>query len=342
MSREEIIMQRCFELAKRAEGNVSPNPLVGAVLVYDNRIISEGWHEKYGEAHAEVNAIRDVDNDILKKSQLYVNLEPCNHFGKTPPCSDLIVSKNIPKVFISILDPNPLVSGSGIQKLEKAGIDIKSGILEDEGRQVNRRFLCRIEKNRPYIVLKWAQTSDGHISGPNGTPLKISNEVSQQLSHKMRAEEDAIMVGTNTVKKDNPSLTTRYWEGKNPLRITLDLKDTLDRNSNIFNNQADTLVYRLSKSAQIGKSTFIELKDKEDVIDQILADLNRRQINSLIVEGGSTLLNQFISRKLYDEIHVFKSPEKSTQGVNAPDLDLDSANYSKLLKGDTYYFFKIN
>ncbi len=342
LSREEIFMARAIDIAKRGEGMVSPNPLVGAVIVHNNKVISEGWHEKYGEAHAEVNAIKKVDDEILKKSEIYVSLEPCSHFGKTPPCADLIISKMIPKVFISVEDPNPLVSGQGIQKMEKAGIKVETGILEKEGRWLNRRFLSRIEKKRPYIILKWAQTKDGFVAGENGEPIKISNAISQTYSHQLRAEEDAILVGANTVFKDNPSLTTRNYHGKNPLRIVIDLKNTISLDKKIFNDQSDTIIYNYEKNEQIGLNSWVKLNYSKDILVQVLEDLSRREINSIIVEGGPKTLNKFLNQKIYDEIHVIEGGFSIKKGIIAPEIDLKSARSQKILKSDRYYFFKIN
>ncbi|MEQ8517726.1 MAG: bifunctional diaminohydroxyphosphoribosylaminopyrimidine deaminase/5-amino-6-(5-phosphoribosylamino)uracil reductase RibD [Cytophagales bacterium] len=341
-SREEKYMARAIDIARRGEGMVSPNPLVGAVIVYNNKIIAEGWHEKYGEAHAEVNAINQLSDELLKKSEIFVSLEPCSHYGKTPPCADLIISKQIPKVFISIKDPNPLVSGSGIKKLEQAGIDIQSGILKKEGEWLNRRFLINILKQRPYVILKWAQSKDGFVAGENGRTVKISNEISQVHSHKLRAREDAILVGAQTVINDNPRLNTRHYKGKNPLRVTFDFENSLPLDSTIFNQEAKTIVFNYSKEKISENVTWLRLEPNKELIPQILNHLYKLNIGSLIVEGGTKTLNLFIESGIYDEIHVFEGDLRIKKGIIAPDINLDSASSKKILKKDCYYFFKIN
>ncbi len=223
MTPDELFMQRAIELAQLGIGAVSPNPRVGCLVVHDNKIIGEGWHQKFGEAHAEVNAINSVkDLSLLKESTIYVNLEPCSHEGKTPPCSDLLIKHQVKKVVIANTDTNPLVAGRGVEKLKKAGIAIMTGVLEKEGRELNRRFFTFMEKKRPYIILKWAQTSDGFIAQKNFESKWITNELSRQLVHRWRSEEDAVLVGTRTASHDNPSLTVRDWSGRNPTRIVID------------------------------------------------------------------------------------------------------------------------
>lgn len=338
-SREEKFMARALDIARRGEGKVSPNPLVGAVIVYEDKIIAEGWHEYYGGPHAEVNAINQVSDEVLSKSEIYVSLEPCSHFGKTAPCSDLIISKKIPKVFVSIKDPNPLVAGKGIKKMEMEGINVETGILEEDGRWVNRRFLTRIEKKRPYIILKWAQSADGFIAGENGEPIKISNNISQIYSHKLRVQEDAILIGTQTAIKDNPSLSSRNYIGSNPIRLTFDFQNRINTDSNILNSEAQTIIYTFNREEKIDSNTWLSLNQQKDIIKQVLDDLYSRNINSVIIEGGTKTLNKFLYSKIYDEIHVFKGDLNIKKGIIAPEIDLERARSQKILKSDVYYFF---
>ncbi len=341
-SREERLMARAIDIARRGEGKVSPNPLVGAILVYDNRIISEGWHEEYGKAHAEVNAILKVDPQILPKCEMFVSLEPCSHFGKTPPCSDLIIQKKIPTVYVACVDPNPLVEGKGIERLKLSGINVFTGILEKESRDLNRRFLTRIEKNRPYILLKWAQSKDGFIGRQGSGMVKISNEISLLYSHKLRSQEDAIIVGTNTVINDNPRLTNRFGKGKNPIRITIDTKKRIHPESNFLNQETKSIIYTTELSKLEKNNLWVKLKEDFNFLEQILEDLAQRNINSLLIEGGTNLLEQFLERSLYDEIHVFVSPKDLEYGVKSPNFPTVFTKSCKILKGDCYYFLKNN
>ena len=244
-------MERCLQLAKLGAGHVAPNPMVGSVLVYENRIIGEGYHRKYGEAHAEVNCIASIDDQdiqFIERSTLYVSLEPCAHYGKTPPCSDLIIRKKIPRVLIGCRDPFKEVNGKGIEKLEAAGVNVVTGILEKNCKELNRRFFIFHTKKRPYIILKWAQTSDKKIAVNSDKPLKISNEFTNRLVHKWRSEEAAILVGTNTALADDPLLTNRLWSGKNPVRLVIDKELKLPAGAKIFNIDAPTVVFNLYKS----------------------------------------------------------------------------------------------
>lgn len=342
MSAEEKFMQRAIDLAKRGIGNVSPNPMVGAVLVFENKIVSEGWHENYGDPHAEVNAIKGVNDDILQQSQLYVSLEPCSHYGKTPPCADLIIEKKIPEVYIGCMDPNPEVAGKGIDKLKKVGIQVKTDILKEKCEKLNKRFFTRIKKNRPYIILKWAESADGFIAGENGKQIQISNEISQIHSHKMRALEDAILVGTNTVLNDNPSLTCRHWQGKNPLRISMDFNGRLHKGLNLFNTEAPTLIFNSQKSQELDVAEMHNFVQIENDLESIMKYLSKLPINSLIVEGGNRLLNSFLEKEIYDEIHIFKSSKKLGSGIKSPDFWRNYDLKAKILKDNRYYFLEIN
>lgn len=322
MTSDELFMLRAIELARNGAGAVSPNPLVGCVIVHENNIVGEGWHQQFGGAHAEVNAVNAVkDKSILKDSVIYVSLEPCAHRGKTPPCADLLVSHKVKRVVISNEDPNPLVSGKGLKKLREAGIDVEVGVLGMEGRHLNRRFFTFIEKKRPFIVLKWAQTSDGFIARENFDSKWISNESSRQLVHKWRAEEDAILVGYRTAVHDNPRLTVRDWSGKNPIRIVIDKRLGLDRSLHLLDASVPTICYNFTKQEQYLNLELVRVGE-ENMIKQILADLYKRDVQSLIVEGGAQTINQFLSIGLWDEARVITSLKKFKRGIRAPKIQL--------------------
>ena len=308
---------RCIEIARRGEYFVAPNPMVGAVLVRNSDciILAEGWHEKYGEGHAEVNCFKNLEitnhqSPItnLKDCTLFVSLEPCSHYGKTPPCAKLIIEKGVGRVVVGMLDPNPLVAGKGIHMLREAGIEVIVGVMEKECRELNKRFLCLHEKHRPYVILKWAQTADGFIDirREGGSPLKISTPATKQIVHRMRAENMAIMVGTNTVLLDNPRLLNTHWEGRNPIRVTLDRHNILPPDARIFSDDSETIVYRNRTDWPF-----------------ILSDLAGRNIHSILVEGGTTLFRHILETGLWDEIHVEVAPELTIgDGVPAPDIPL--------------------
>lgn len=314
-------MQRALELAANGLGRVSPNPLVGCVIVHDDTIIGEGWHEQYGSPHAEVNAIHSVkDPSLLPYATLYVNLEPCSHHGKTPPCADLIVEKNIGRVVIANGDPNPLVTGRGIRKLQESGIAVEQGVLEQEGRQLNRRFFTFMEQQRPYIILKWAQTQDGFIARENFDSKWISNELSRKLVHKWRAEEDAVMVGTHTALYDNPRLNVRDWEGRDPVRIVVDKDRKVPVASHLFDQSQSTLCYNAIETRSDEYNQFIQLDFSSDIIPQVLKDLHRRKVQSVIVEGGARLLTAFITGGWWDEARIFTGTQHFGNGIAAPDI----------------------
>lgn len=322
-SEDEIYMQRALELAEKGLGVVSPNPMVGCVIVHDDKVIGEGWHEKYGEAHAEVNAIRKVkDKKLLKESTAYVTLEPCAHFGKTPPCADLLVKHMLKRVVICNLDSFPLVNGGGIKKLKEAGIEVEVGVLSKEGRKLNKRFFTRVEKQRPYVILKWAQTADGFIARENYDSKWISGEQSRKLVHKWRSEEDAIWVGTNTAKHDNPKLNVRDWDGENPIRLVIDKQLTLSSDLHLFDQEIPTICYNLKNE---GKEENLEwLKVREDkLLDDIFIDMRQRGIQSVFVEGGAYLLQSIIDQGLWDEARVFSSETNFEKGIAAPKLNCD-------------------
>lgn len=314
----EAYMRRALELARNGSGQVSPNPLVGSVIVHEGAIIGEGWHEKYGEPHAEVNAIASVKNkELLKESTLYVNLEPCSHMGKTPPCADLIVSHNLQKVVIANRDSNPLVAGNGIRKLREAGIMVIPDILAQEGYQLNRRFFTFMEKKRPRIILKWAETADGFIARRNNDSKWISDAYSRQLVHKWRSEEDAVLVASGTAWHDNPMLNVRNWSGRDPVRIVIDRYLKLGSNQHLFDRKQRTLCYNLVEEGAFENLEFVQLQ-KDNLIGQMVEDLYKRRIQSVIVEGGGQLLRSFIEAQLWDEARIFISPKKFETGVPAP------------------------
>ncbi len=315
-------MNRALELAVLGMGSVSPNPLVGCVIVYNNKIIGEGFHQKNGEKLAEVNAIESVrDHSLLRESTLYVTLEPCSHHGKTPPCSDLIIKKGIKKVVVAVEDPNPLVSGSGIRKLRDAGVQVELALGRDKALEVNKRFFMSMVNKRPYVILKWAQTADRFLARKNYDSKWISDEYSRAIVHTWRAQEDAIMVGKNTAKYDNPKLTVRGTAGKNPLRVVLDQKLELDRKLELFSDGLPTLCYNLNDSKVLSETEFIKVTGKS-FIEGVLTDLGLRNIQSLIVEGGAQLLSSFIDKDLWDEARVFTSPKFFGDGIKAPDINI--------------------
>jgi diaminohydroxyphosphoribosylaminopyrimidine deaminase/5-amino-6-(5-phosphoribosylamino)uracil reductase len=321
MNKDLQFMMRALELAEWGRGHVSPNPMVGCVIVHDGFIIGEGYHQQYGGPHAEPNAVRAVDRpELLKESTVYVTLEPCAHFGKTPPCAQLLIDRQVKRVVVAVKDPNPLVAGKGIQMMEAAGIDVEVGLLEQEATALNKRFFTKILKKRPYVILKWAQTQDGFVARADYSSKWISNTHSRQLAHRWRAEEDAIMVGTKTAYYDNPRLNTRDWEGKDPVRVVIDKKLTLDNNLHLFDRSQSTICYNLEKDEEEEKLSFVKLEQDFGLRD-ILNDLYRRNIQSLIVEGGSFLLQMFISEELWDEARVFIGDTRFGSGIPAPLLN---------------------
>lgn len=318
MTQDELYMRRSIELAEWGRGKVSPNPMVGCVIVHNGSIIGEGYHQVYGGPHAEPNAINSVPNqDLLSESTVYVSLEPCAHWGKTPPCAHLLVEKKVKKVVVGATDSNPLVGGKGIQILKEAGIEVVSGILEKDVREQNKRFFTFIEKKRPYIILKWAQTRDGFVARENFDSKWISNAYSRQFVHKWRSEEDAILVGTSTAKYDNPQLNVRDWEGKDPVRIVLDRKLTLDKSLHLFDGKQKTICYNQVKSEKSENLEFVKLSS-EFGIEAVLEDLHQRKIQSLIVEGGAQVLKSFIEKELWDEARVFTGQVQFGKGISAP------------------------
>ena len=315
---DQFYIKRALQIAKNGLGTTRPNPMVGCVIVVDNTIIAEGFTSAYGGNHAEVNAINKVaDKHLLQKATLYVTLEPCSHYGKTPPCSDLIIHHKIPNVVIGCVDDNPEVAGRGIKKLMEAGCKVRVGVCEEACKAHHKRFFTYHNKKRPYIILKWAETEDGFIA-PNQkdkqTPVWITNTFSRQLVHKWRAEEQAILVGTNTVLQDNPTLTVRDWTGKNPIRIVLDKNESLDKTFSVFNDEAETLTLKATTA--------------QAICDQLF----KAKINSVIIEGGSKTLQLFVDENLWDEARVFKGKTTFKSGVNAPKFNGQCIETSHVLE----------
>ena len=331
MKIHEKYIKRCIELAKNGLGTTYPNPLVGSVIVYNNEIIGEGWHQKAGEPHAEVNAIDSVkDKSLLSKATIYVSLEPCSHFGKTPPCCDLIIANNIPNVVIGTMDPFAKVAGTGIKKLLEAGKNVTIGILEDECNELNKRFFTFHTKKRPYIILKWAESQDGFIAPlerEKKEPVWITNEFSRQLVHKWRSEEQAILVGTNTVLEDNPSLTVRDWTGNNPIRIVLDQNNRIPKESPIFDNQAKTI--SISKDS---------INFSNTIVTEIADFLFKNEIQSVIIEGGCQTLQSFIDANIWDEARVFKGAISLKNGIKAPLITSVNTKKEQLLEDQLLTF----
>ncbi len=338
-------MQRCLDLALLGAGSVAPNPMVGAVLVYKDHIIGEGFHERYGEAHAEVNCLRAVseaDKHLIKSSVLYVSLEPCAHFGKTPPCSQLIIDQQIPKVVIACRDPFEKVNGKGIEMLRDAGVEVELGLLEEEAILLNKRFFVFHQQKRPYVILKWAETADQTIDSLGSERLMISNEYSNRLVHRWRSEEAGILIGTNTAAKDNPSLTNRLWKGKNPTRLVIDKTLRLDKTLHLFNKNALTVVFNERINETQGNIIYYQLDFKRELINQILGACYELQIQSVIVEGGSILLQSFIDKGFWDEARVIRNKNLYLkEGVAAPELKNQELVVSKQLASDTIFYYKI-
>ncbi|MFT5437252.1 MAG: diaminohydroxyphosphoribosylaminopyrimidine deaminase [Ulvibacter sp.] len=339
-------MLRCIQLAKNGLGTTYPNPLVGSVIVCNERIIGEGWHHKSGLGHAEVNAISSVeDKDLLKEATIYVSLEPCSHHGKTPPCADLIIASGIKKVVVGRRDPNPKVAGKGIQKLAGSGCDVTTGVLEKECDGLNKRFFTFHQKKRPYIFLKWAESKDGFVAPlavkrtSKKEPFWISNEYSRQLVHKIRTTEQAILVGTTTVKLDNPALTARDWVGTNPWRVVIDRLLKLPEEVSVLDREVRTIIITEKEKNHKENLFFEKINFSEDLAFQICDVLYRYQIQSLIVEGGMKTLQTFIDEELWDEAFIFKGNVNFENGIAAPKFQGSQFSEEKI-KEDTLQRFK--
>ena len=321
---ESKFMNKCIALAKQGLGNTYPNPLVGSVVVYKGEVIGSGWHQKSGEAHAEVHSIRHVsDRSLLADSTLYVNMEPCNHYGKTPPCTDLIIQSGIRHVVIGMQDPFEKVNGSGIQKLRHAGVRVDVGIESAACRELNKRFITTIEKQRPYIILKWAETLDRFIAPKTKTtnePVWISNLLSRTLAHQWRAEEQSILIGKQTALDDNPALTTRLHKGSSPIRLLIDPKEEVDRKAKVFNPDQKVIVFTANKSRTEAHIEYVAIDFSANGLQQILSTLFQKGIQSILVEGGSITLQHFIDSGLWDEARVITGREKFVEGISAPNI----------------------
>jgi len=339
MSRDELYMQRCLQLAENGRGSVAPNPLVGCVIVCNDTIIGEGFHREFGGPHAEVHAVDSVkEKYLLRQSTLYVNLEPCSHFGKTPPCTEMIIKYGIPKVVIGMTDPFAEVNGNGIMQLRQAGVEVVTDVLHEQCLELNKRFVVFHTKKRPYIILKWAQTRDGFIDKERKSDEALINwitgEHTRMLVHRWRSEEQAIMTGTNTILKDDPQLTVRDWSGRSPLRIVIDEKLIIPANAKVFTKDANTLVFNASKNQILDNVEFVMLDFDGEVICQILSVLYQRGIQSLIVEGGRMLLQSFIDAHLWDEARIFSGNTFFFRGTRAPEID-GIISHSELLDEDS-------
>ena len=342
MTNDEKYMMRCIQLAQNGKLGAAPNPMVGAVVVCDGRIIGEGYHAKCGEAHAEVNAINSVkDESLLHRSTLYVSLEPCAHYGKTPPCAKLIVSKGVPKVVIGCQDPFSKVAGKGIEILKQAGCEVVVGVLEKACQDLNKAFFTVQLKHRPFITLKWAQSADGYmdVERNDGEPVKLSSPLTQLIAHKRRAEHQAIIVGTQTARLDNPSLNVRDWCGPQPLRIVIDKDLTLPRHLHLFDGSQPTLVVT-EKNETIAGAMTLQVDFNQSILPQLMEELQRRNIQSLLVEGGSKLLQSFIDEGLWDEAYVEHCPQVLGHGILSPSLINPKKSFKKsLIMGRNYHIF---
>ena len=344
MKIEEIYMQRCMELAKQGAGYVAPNPMVGAVLVLGERIIGEGFHKQYGHGHAEVNCLNSVKNEdehLIHQSTLYVSLEPCAHFGKTPPCADMIIQKKIPKVVIGCRDPFKEVDGKGIEKLLAAGIEVGHGVLEKDCIELNKRFFAFHTKHRPYIILKWAQSNNSKIGNTIGERVFISNEFTNRMAHKWRSEEASILVGTNTALLDNPELSVRLWNGQNPVRLLVDMDLRLPSSLKIFNSNSKTIIFNAIKHEEINNLLYYQVTHDVSVVHQIVHALYHLKIQSVLVEGGARLLQSFIDEGMWDEARVTENGELIiVNGLDAPELTNEKLSDSEKIFSDSIYYYK--
>ncbi len=344
MNEDQIYMQRCLEIAQNGLGNTYPNPMVGSVIVYNDKIIGEGFHHKAGEPHAEVNAINSVkDKELLKKSTLYVNLEPCAHFGKTPPCSLLIKEMQIPKVVIGCTDTFSEVSGKGIKILQDAGVDVTVGVLEKESRELNKRFFTFHEKKRPYIILKWAETEDGFIDidreeADFGQPTWITSTWAKKLVHKWRRQEQSILVGTNTAIKDNPSLNVREWSGNSPLRILIDRTGRVPESHKLLDNSIKTVVFTSINKQNKENLEFCKISFEQDIIPQVNQYLYNKNIQSIIIEGGKEILQHYIDSNYWDEARQFIGNKWFKNGTYAPKLNMTPECEDNLVNSKLFFY----
>ncbi|HJA87295.1 MAG TPA: bifunctional diaminohydroxyphosphoribosylaminopyrimidine deaminase/5-amino-6-(5-phosphoribosylamino)uracil reductase RibD [Candidatus Parabacteroides intestinavium] len=335
MKVEEKFMARCIELARHGAGYTAPNPMVGAVVVHNGKIIGEGFHRRCGMGHAEVNALASVHNeDLLREATLYVSLEPCSHYGKTPPCAELIIQKGIPRVVVGCLDPFPEVSGRGIRMLREAGVEVITGIMEQEARALNEAFMIFQTEKRPLVTLKWAESADGFIDACRNSaktaPITFSTPETRARVHKLRAESAAILVGTRTALLDNPSLSVRYWSGKSPVRLVIDRELKIPSSYHLMDHSVPTLVFTTYRKEPVGQTEYVPLDFKISIVHQILQCLYERKLNSLLVEGGASLLQQFLDSGYWDRAVVEKSPLCIQTGVKAPDIPSGSVRFEQM------------
>jgi len=340
----EFFMQRCLQLAELGAGYTAPNPLVGAVLVYQNRIIGEGHHQQYGEAHAEVNCLKSVllnDRPLIPFSTLYVSLEPCSHFGKTPPCTDLILRERIPHVVVGCRDPFPMVAGKGIEKLLAGGVRVTYPFLENQALEKNRRFITYHLQKRPYIILKWAESANHKIANTGGGHFRISNEWSNRLVHKWRTEEAGILVGTNTALLDNPQLSARLWPGKNPVRIVLDQNLRLPHNLKIFDGSIDSIILNGKRDSLSANIVFKKMHPEKKIPESLLDALYDLKILSVLVEGGRKLLQSFIDAGIWDEMRIITNEEINIPGgLSSPEFNNAQLTKSESFGSDTIHYYK--
>ena len=342
----EMYMNRCIDLALLGAGMVMPNPMVGAVLVHNGRIIGEGYHQQYGGPHAEVNCLNSVskqDQPLVTASTLYVSLEPCAHFGKTPPCADLIIQKRIRKVVIGRRDPFTEVNGKGIEKLQNAGVEVITGVLENECRVLNKRFFTFHTKHRPYIILKWAETADGKIGSGTADRWLISNEYTNRLVHQWRSEEAAILIGTNTALLDDPSLTNRFYPGSQPVRMVLDRQLRLPKHLQLFNRQEKTIIFNEQKQEEDHNVFYEKLDPEENMLQQVMQVSYEKGLQSILVEGGAQLLRSFINMGLWDEIRVIRNSQvKNINGVESPEFTNQVLTKKETIHSDIIYYYSNN
>ncbi len=323
LDKEILWMQRALDLAIMGSGFVAPNPLVGCVIVKDERIIGEGYHQNYGEAHAEVNAVNSLVNPLdIIGATVYLNLEPCSHHGKTPPCAELLIKSKVKRVIICNMDPNPIVAGEGIAKLKAAGIEVEVGLLAEKGEELNRKFFYFQREQKPYITLKFACSQDHFIAKVNGEPISFSNSESQQLVHKMRAENQAILIGVQTANADNPSLNVRHWQGNSPIRIIIDPSNRLPKESKLVQDYEALLVFTKHHSETVGNNKWIAVGEKNPIefLESILTYCYQNNIQSILVEGGTRTANQFYTAGLINEIWKIEKQIKLCEGIPAPIL----------------------
>ncbi len=336
-------MHRCIQLAQSGAGNTAPNPIVGAVLVYNDKIIGEGYHKKYGEAHAEFNCIASVRKEneyLISKSTLYVSLEPCAHFGKTPPCADLIINRYIPKVIVGCRDPFDQVNGKGIEKLQHSGIEVVTNVLEAQCKELNKRFFTFHTQQRPYIILKWAQSKNQRIANADFSRVDISNEISNRLVHKWRSEEAAIMVGTNTALQDDPALNNRHWTGKNPVRLVMDMNLRLPASLKIFDRQQPTIILNGIKNEEHENLVYIKLSNDQSLVKQLMKCCYNLKLTSILIEGGNKLAQSFINESCWDEARVIENSNLIIDnGLRAPLLSNQKLIKTEMIFTDVVSYY---